>query len=304
MLLLLSLVSCALEEKGFDSTAGDTAGPPVSDIANAINPGTVGFTDADGDSYSVSDCDDTNAAVHPGATEVCNDVDDDCDGIVDDEASGSAAWYADADRDGYGDPASYVYACSAPAEYANNNTDCDDTNAAIHPDATEVCNGIDDDCDEVVDDGVIYHPWYIDFDGDGWGSGLAVLACDRPSGWYVAQDGDCITTDSTVFPGAQEYCDGKDDNCNGVVDDDADATTPGARQYNIDRDVDYYGDMFGAPQYVCSVDPEIEYFDSAGVMTWASENDLDCNDRDSMTNPSVIDHPGDGIDQNCDGTDG
>ena len=103
-----------------------------------------------------TDCDDDNAAVNPGATEVCNGIDDDCDNLVDDadpDCVGMTTYYADADGDTYGDPAVSQDACAAPAGYVTNNTDCDDTNADVNPGATEVRNGIDDDCDGSVDEG-------------------------------------------------------------------------------------------------------------------------------------------------------
>ena len=90
-------------------------------------------TDLDGDGYDgvgadATDCDDTNATVNPGATERCNGVDDDCDGSTDDPSSADAlTWYADADQDVYGDPATAAQACTVPNGYGADATDCDDT---------------------------------------------------------------------------------------------------------------------------------------------------------------------------------
>jgi len=122
------------------------------------------YADADGDTYgnaavsqtsctgapvgyvsNSTDCNDTNAAVNTGATEVCNSIDDDCDTQID-EGVGST-FYADVDGDTYGNASSSVQGCTAPVGYVSNSTDCDDTNSAVNSGATEVCNSIDDDCD-------------------------------------------------------------------------------------------------------------------------------------------------------------
>ncbi len=110
-------------------------------------------TDVDGDGYTVAagDCDDSSASVHPGATETCNSIDDDCDGSVDESVT--SIWYGDSDSDGYGDSTSTKSACSAPSGYVANSTDCDDSDASVNPGATEVSNSIDDDCDGSVDEG-------------------------------------------------------------------------------------------------------------------------------------------------------
>ena len=143
--------------------------------------GPLWYQDADGDGYgnatvsqqacskpsgyvaNSSDCNDSNAAVHPGAAEACNGIDDDCDGQVD-EAVGSL-WYQDADGDGYGNATVSQQACSKPSGYVADSSDCNDSNAAVHPGAAEVCNGIDDDCDGQIDEAV-GSLWYLDADGD------------------------------------------------------------------------------------------------------------------------------------------
>jgi hypothetical protein len=107
--------------------------------------------DLDGDGYGVdTDCDDGNAAINPGASEVCDGVDNNCDGNVDEGVT--ITFYQDSDGDGYGNAAISTQDCSAPVGYVADNTDCDDGDAAINPAATEVCDdGIDNDCDGDID---------------------------------------------------------------------------------------------------------------------------------------------------------
>ncbi len=146
------------------------------DDCNASTPDD----DLDGDGYAkVKDCDDNNASVNPAAKEICDGVDNNCDGQIDEGLT--TTFYEDADGDGYGNPQVATTACSQPAGSVANNTDCDDTNAAVNPGATEIKkNGVDDDCNASTPDddtGVILPPdpgeagkktlLGIDTDGDG-----------------------------------------------------------------------------------------------------------------------------------------
>jgi hypothetical protein len=167
-----------------------------------------GFTACDGD------CDDSNPAVHPGAAEVCNGIDDDCDGIRDNG-------FPDADGDGWA-------ACGG---------DCNDANAAVHPGAAEQCNGLDDNCDGRIDEG-------FDFDGDG----------------FTQCGGDCNDTDPAVHPGAVELCNHLDDDCDGAVDEGF-----------PDSDGDGYAACAG-----------------------------DCNDANAAIHPGAAEQCN-GLDDNCDG---
>ncbi len=169
------------------------------------------------------DCDDGNAAIHPGAAESCNALDDDCDGAVDVGAADASIWYADADGDGYGDLDDRVGACAQPPGTVADATDCDDVSASIHPGAQETCNDLDDDCDGLLDDAdpdvTGGDPFFLDADGDGYGvESAAVDACEQPAG-YALGSGDCDDAAPTTFPGAQEICaNGVDDDCDTVVD--------------------------------------------------------------------------------------
>jgi len=116
--------------------------------------------DADNDGYTTcnGDCNDNNAAIHPGAAEVCNGIDDDCDGSID-EGLQFSMYYTDADGDSYGDKNDVgVSSCSPVAGKVTNNSDCNDANAAVHPGATELCNGIDDNCSGTTDEGCSVTP--------------------------------------------------------------------------------------------------------------------------------------------------
>ncbi len=168
---------------------------------------------------SSSDCNDADADVHPGADELCNGVDDDCDDEVDEEGTDGDTYYADTDSDGYGDPDSTTVGCSTPSGYVDNSTDCDDSDASISPEAIEVCDEVDNDCDADIDEDV-KTVFYADTDEDGHGDeGSTTEACAAPTG-YVAVSTDCDDSDASVSPDATEVCNSVDDDCNDIVDDD------------------------------------------------------------------------------------
>jgi hypothetical protein len=189
---------------------GDTYGAGAA----LLNCGGAGF------SANNLDCDDNNIAVNPGATEICNTIDDDCDTFIDEGVQ--STFYADTDGDGFGDAGSPTLACAAPPGFVTDNTDCNDGNPSVNPGATEVCNGVDDDCDTVIDDGVLL-TFYQDADGDGFGNaGAPTLACTAPPG-FVSNSTDCNDGNASINPGATEVCNGTDDDCDGNVDEGFDA---------------------------------------------------------------------------------
>jgi hypothetical protein len=111
------------------------------------------WVDADGDGYVADqDCDDQDPASFPGGTEYCDGADNDCDGVVDDNAMDTMAWYADNDGDGYGNALDHQLSCRQPSGRVSDARDCDDNDASIHPDASESADGIDNDCDGAIDE--------------------------------------------------------------------------------------------------------------------------------------------------------
>mgnify|MGYP001563545011 CR=1 FL=1 len=127
----------------------DTSGTAQDEYGTPNGANFDCIADEDGDGYAnPEDCDDADAAINPAATEVCDGVDNDCDGTIDEDTSGGTTWYADADSDAYGDATVTSTACTQPSGYVTDSSDCDDASAAINPAATEVCSdGIDQDCD-------------------------------------------------------------------------------------------------------------------------------------------------------------
>ncbi|MFZ5482310.1 MAG: MopE-related protein [Myxococcota bacterium] len=279
-----------------------------NDCDGEVDPGLLAtwYADLDADGYGdpastteacdapqgwvadATDCDDALADVHPGAAELCDGVDQDCDGETDEgEAEDAPAWHADADGDGFGDPRATARACTVPAGYVADAGDCDDADAAENPSATEVCDGDDDDCDGVEDeaDAAGAPTWYVDVDGDGYGTlaGTAV-ACDVPSG-YAATADDCDDGDRDDNPGASERCDGEDDDCDGTTDE-ADAVD--AASWYEDDDGDGYGDATASTR-ACD----------APANTVA--NDDDCDDADAAVSPAGTELCN-SVDDDCDGT--
>ena len=193
-------------------TGGDTGG----------DTGTSADIDQDGYSTPL-DCGDHNVATYPGAVELLDSVDNDCDGRVDEGTAGG-----DDDGDGWSVLAG----------------DCDDTDPAVNPGAEEVPrNGIADDCT-----GVDSAPKHQDNDDDGY-----------------LDDEDCDDTDPSTYPGAPDPTDGKDDDCDGLADDD---------ELNADADGD-------------------------GV----TPAEGDCDDHDTNFSPRAVDVPDDYVDQDCTGED-
>jgi len=185
--------------------------------------GTAHDDDGDGWSELQGDCDDTNIDIHPGATELANGVDDDCDGVIDNDT-------ANYDDDGDG--------------YSENTGDCDDADPTVYSGATETYDGTDENCNGLIDEGTTGH----DDDGDG----------------FTEIAGDCDDGYALTYPGATELPDYRDNNCNGIVDE-------GTELYDDDGD---------------------GYSEAAG----------DCNDANANIHPGATETCGDGVDNDCNGS--
>jgi hypothetical protein len=239
-----------------------------------------------GEARVAGDCAASDATISPSATEVCDaaDVDEDCDGLSDDDdgsldPSTATDWYRDVDGDGYGDAATATSACSAPRFYVAAGTDCDDGDRTAYPSASEtVGNGHDADCDGL-------ELCYVDADGDdqrdegGATVASANLACDGAGEATSAAALDCDDGDATIYDGAPEVMgDGVDQDCEGGD--------------TCARDAD--GDGHGTAETVASRD-----LDCADGGEAATADD--CDDGAAGVYPGAEEEPADEVDQDCDG---
>ena len=177
------------------------------------------------------DCNDNNRYVNPKADELCNGIDDNCDGITDPKNSKDCnRYYKDLDYDGAGTD-EYQCLCVSEGDFrALERGDCNDNNPKVHPEAREICNGIDDNCNGETDEGentAGCRPFYRDSDGDGFGIGDDSKCLCKPSGLFSAEKtGDCNDNNPAIYPGAHEYFDRLDNNCNGIIDENPGTLPP------------------------------------------------------------------------------
>jgi hypothetical protein len=261
-------------------------------IPQAGDPLYGGLVDVDGDGYcndntspiAGDDCQDGDVYIYPGALELCSNVgvDNDCSqgGVgADKTAIDMIRYYADGDSDGYG-TGSGLLACAAPFGYDPDAGDCNDVNGAVNPGATEICDGINNDCDAYTDEG------FTDTDSDGYAD---CVDPDKDGDGYDAGAGpslDCDDYAAGVYPGALENCANlaTDNDCDGIYSADE---AVDSQDYYTDGDNDNYGT--GTSFKECTDD------------TTRALADGDCDDANGAINPGATELC-DGYDNNCAGT--
>ncbi|MCB9680067.1 MAG: FG-GAP repeat protein [Alphaproteobacteria bacterium] len=219
------------------------------------------------------DCDDHDPTTRPSAPEACSGPDRNCDGHV---------GPTDDDGDGFA-------ACAG---------DCDDGDENVNPTALDLCgDGIDNDCNGEIDGATAADAiaWFVDGDGDGYGNRIAsITACTRPSGGlnFIPTGGDCRDGDPTIHPNAPEYCDGLDNDCDGLYDETG---ALDAVVWYADADGDSFGNAFDTVR--ACVQPSL--LTSEGWVDYVADAS-DCDDDDRDIHPGAVETC-DLQDNDCDG---
>ncbi len=264
---------------GIDEGAGttwyrdaDTDGRGDASLPRVACEQPAGYVD------NASDCNDDEVAAWTGRTEVCDGIDNNCIGGIDEGVT--STFWRDQDTDGRGNPGLSIQACSAPAGYVDNANDCNDAEIAAWTGRAEICDGIDNNCVGGIDEGT-GSTWYRDQDTDGRGNpAVTTLACSQPAG-YVANADDCNDAEIAAWTGRAEICDGIDNNCVGGIDEGT-----GSTWYR-----DFDGDGYG--------DPLSTVLNCSRPGGYVSDN-RDCNDNNRDVNPGASELCSTNYDDDCD----
>jgi hypothetical protein len=282
------------QQEIFDQLDNDCDG----EIDEGINL-TVFYQDKDKDNYgnfnitkeartkpvgyvnNSSDCNDNDAAINPGQEEILDQLDNDCDGEID-EGVALTVFYQDKDKDRYGNFNKTRESIKKPRGYVEDNTDCNDRDKNINPSKPELYDSIDNNCNGLIDEGFKPSNWYRDDDGDSYGDPERSIVNIKPPRDYVDDNTDCDDKNKSINPAAKEIFDGIDNNCNAIIDEGFNPVS-----WYRDADKDRYGDQ------------DVSVIDIRAPRGYVADN-TDCDDSNRAINPQQVEVY-DGIDNNCDG---